>query len=103
MSFAINVSGQLGIVPKSVRVADYLSFYQEQNRFGDKNEYQPKRGDIFIRKSNGASHVGIVTGYDPQTHMYTTIEGNTEDDTVKQKTRSINDSGLTGFGINTPA
>lgn len=99
----LNVSGQLGIVPKSVRVADYLSFYQEQNRFGDKNEYQPKRGDIFIRKSNGASHVGIVTGYDPQTHMYTTIEGNTEDDTVKQKTRSINDSGLTGFGINTPA
>lgn len=98
----LNVSSQLGLIPKSVSVKDYLDFYQSQNRFGDKNSYQPKRGDIFIKKSNGSSHVGIVTSFNPKTNEYTTIEGNTDDDTVKQLTRSINNDGLTGFGINTP-
>ncbi len=86
-----------------VSVANYLAFYQAQNRFGDKANYIPKRGDIFIRKSNGVSHVGIVTGYNSETNEYTTIEGNTTDNTVQQKTRSMNDAGLTGFGISTPA
>lgn len=98
----LNVSGQLGLVPKSVSVAQYLSFYQAQNRFGDKSTYTPKRGDVFINKSNGASHVGIVTGYDSDSKTFTTIEGNTSDDTVKELSRSITASGLTGFGINTP-
>jgi peptidoglycan hydrolase-like protein with peptidoglycan-binding domain len=98
----LNVSGQLGLVPKSVSVAQYLLFYQEQNRFGDKATYTPKRGDIFINKSNGASHVGIVTGYDHNSKTFTTIEGNTADDTVQEQIRSITASGLTGFGINTP-
>ncbi len=98
----LNVSGQLGLVPKSVAVAKYLSFYQAQNRFGDKSTYTPKRGDVFINKSNGASHVGIVTSYDPNSKTFTTIEGNTSDDTVKELSRSITASGLTGFGINTP-
>lgn len=98
----LNVTGQLKLVPKSVSVAQYLSYYQTQNRFGDKATYIPKRGDVFIKKSNGSSHVGIVTGYNPQTKEYSTIEGNTSDDTVKQLSRPINDSGLTGFGINTP-
>lgn len=98
----LNVSGQLRLVPKSVAVAQYLSFYQEKNRFGDKLTYTPKRGDVFINKSNGASHVGIVTGYDSSSKTFTTIEGNTSDDTVKELSRSITASGLTGFGINTP-
>ncbi len=45
---------------------------------------------------------GIVTGYNPETKEYTTIEGNTSNDTVQQLTRPINDAGL-GFGINTPS
>ncbi|GLB28817.1 hypothetical protein LAD12857_07400 [Lacrimispora amygdalina] len=98
----LNVSGQLGLVPKSVAVSQYLSFYQAENRFGDKSVYTPKRGDVFINKSNGASHVGIVTGYDSSAKTFTTIEGNTSDDTVKSLTRSMTASGLTGFGINTP-
>ena len=98
----LNVSGQLGLVPKSVSVSQYLSFYQAENRFGDKSSYIPKRGDIFINKSNGASHVGIVTGYDSSERTFSTIEGNTSDDTVKSLTRSMTASGLTGFGINTP-
>ncbi|WP_394527635.1 CHAP domain-containing protein [Lacrimispora sp. JR3] len=80
----------------------YLSFYQAENRFGGKSNYTPKRGDIFINKSNGAAHVGIVTGYDPSTKMFSTIKGNTSDDTVKELSRSITASGLTGFGINAP-
>ena len=99
----LNVPEQLGLVPRSVSVAEYLSFYDSQNRFRPKNSYQPKRGDIFIKKSNGCSHVGIVTGYNPETKEYTTIEGNTSNDTVQQLTRPINDAGLTGFGINTPS
>lgn len=98
----LHVSGQLGLVPKSVAVSQYLSFYQAENRFGDKSTYTPKRGDIFINKSNGASHVGIVTGYDSSAKTFSTIEGNTSDDTVKSLTRSMTASGLTGFGINTP-
>lgn len=70
----LKISGQLVLVPKSVAVAQYPSFYQAENRFRDKSIYTPKRGDIFINKSNGASHVGIVTGYDPSTKMFTKIE-----------------------------
>ncbi len=45
----LNVSNQLGLVPKSVAAAEYLSFYQGKNRFGDKTVYKPKRGDILSR------------------------------------------------------
>lgn len=98
----LNVSGQLGLVPKTTRVSKVLTFYKEQNRFGDKTTYSPKRGDVFINKANGYSHVGIVTGYDLNSKTFTIIEGNTGNDIVKERTRSITSSALTGFGINTP-
>ncbi|MFR0956727.1 MAG: hypothetical protein ACLSFA_13330 [Roseburia inulinivorans] len=83
---------------------EYLSFYDSQNRFRPKNSYQPKEVKYIHKEIKWiCSHVGIVTGYNPETKEYTTIEGNTSNDTVQQLTRPINDAGLTGFGINTPS
>ena len=45
--------------------------------------YTPVPGDIMIQKSNGASHTGIVVGYDGE-YVYT-IEGNTSDAVRERK------------------
>lgn len=45
--------------------------------FDNKANDKAKRGDVFIKKSNDSSHIGIVTGYNSKTNEYTTIEGNT--------------------------
>ena len=97
----LDIEGQARVVPRSVSVAAYCDYYIKNSRIGYPGKYIPKRGDVFILKKSGASHVGIVTGYDISVQKYSTIEGNTERDTVAQKLRSINTSTLYGFGINT--
>lgn len=52
-------------------------------------------GDIATWKSNGKSHVGLVTGVNKD-GTFNTIEGNTSDK-VARRTHSFNDRGLTGF------
>ncbi len=52
-------------------------------------------GDVAVWKQNGKSHVGLVTGINPD-GTFTTIEGNTSDK-VAERNHSFEDPGLTGF------
>lgn len=51
--------------------------------YSEVGTYTPVPGDIMIQKSNGASHTGIVVGYDGE-YVYT-IEGNTSDAVRERK------------------
>ena len=96
-------AGQLALIPRTTAVQEVLDFYADNFRLEPSGgEYIPQRGDIFINKKLNYSHVGIVTGYDPDTREFSTIEGNTTDDTVKQLKRPIDFEGLSGFGRNNP-
>lgn len=97
VSWCANQAGvPTSVIPKTASVSTLHSFFQGAGLFQPKgNGYKPKAGDILIQKSNGASHTGIVTGYSGGS--FTTIEGNTSNG-VYQRSYSLNDSKLTGFG-----
>lgn len=65
------------ILPKTYSVLVYRNLFEIEGRFFLKEDYHPVRGDLIIFLSNGASHVGLVTGADNE-KVYT-IEGNTSD------------------------
>ncbi len=52
-------------------------------------------GDVVVWKQNGRSHVGLLTGVNPN-GTFNTIEGNTSD-RVARRRHSFNSSQLTGF------
>lgn len=83
-------------IPKTASVTNLLQFFKNKGRYIKKGNYKPKPGDIMIQKANGASHTGIVISSTSTT--FTTIEGNTSNK-VGQRTYSLNDSKLSGFGI----
>lgn len=65
------------VMPKTASVATMKQWYIERNLFQPATStYDPKPGDIIIL-GNGMSHTGIVTGYDAENGIVTTIEGNT--------------------------
>lgn len=82
------------IVPKCSAVSQFLDFYKGKGLFQSKGSYTPKAGDIFINKSNGASHTGLVVSSDESN--FQTIEGNYNDKVAKAN-RSLSSSALTGF------
>lgn len=65
-----------GIIPKTASVYGFYSHYKNIGRFHYKEEaYNPKPGDIIIYGTS--THTGLVVGYDAETDIVTTIEGNT--------------------------
>lgn len=96
-----------GIMPKSASVSVMSSWYKEHGLWQEKADgYEPKAGDIVFFQ-NGMSHVGIVTEYDPQTKVLTTIEGNTggsvtavyhKGSRVCQKQYPLSYSKISGYG-----
>ncbi len=72
------------------------TWFMNNNCYGLKEEYIPKRGDIIFFLSDGASHTGIVT--DCKNGIVYTIEGNTSD-MVAYRSYSLNNSRITGYGI----
>lgn len=65
-----------GIVPKTASVYGFYSYYKDKGLFHYKEEnYTPKAGDIIIY--NVSEHTGLVVGYDKETDIVTTVEGNT--------------------------
>ena len=97
VSWCANQAGvPTSVIPKTASVSSLYSFFQGAGLFKAKGSgYVPKAGDILIQKSNGASHTGIVTG--SSGGNFTTIEGNTSNG-VFQRSYSLNDAKLTGFG-----
>lgn len=80
-------------------VAGILGWGRNNGRFfgagaAGANPQSLKPGDIAVWKSNGKSHVGLVTGINPN-GTFNTIEGNTGD-AVRRRTHSFG-RGLTGF------
>lgn len=82
------------VIPRTSDVIDFLTWSKAKGVFKEKGSYIPEAGDIFINKSNGASHTGIVVSSD-KTYFYT-IEGNYKNKVAKVK-RSLKDPELTGF------
>ena len=66
---------------------------------GRGNGYIPQAGDAILFDWNGdgtAQHIGIVSGYDPDTGTIYTIEGNSSN-SVREKSYSINQGCVMGF------
>lgn len=100
VSTALNKSGGSKMGHQS-SVAGILDWGKKNDRFtsaaeAKRNPASLQTGDIATWKSEGRSHVGLVTGIDPKTGSFTTIEGNTSDK-VARRTHSFNSRGLTGF------
>lgn len=72
------------------------NWFVENDCYGLKGEYTPKKGDIIFFLSDGASHTGIVTGC--KNNVVYTIEGNTSN-MVAERSYSLSHSTITGYGI----
>lgn len=73
-----------------------MEWFVNNGRFGYKENYTPKAGDIIFFLSNGASHTGIVINC-VGGRVYT-IEGNTSNMCAK-RSYDLNHSTITGYGI----
>lgn len=93
VSWALAQAGISGL--KSAAVSGLREQAQNLGIYHDKNDgYIPGYGDIFINKGGKASHTGFVLSSDG--NSFQTIEGNAGD-MVKQLTRKISDSAVSGF------
>lgn len=65
-----------GIMVKSASVSETKNWYEERNRYQEKESgYIPAEGDL-VFFLNGMSHVGIVVSYQAESDQITVIEGN---------------------------
>lgn len=81
-------------------VAGILDWGRRNGKFIDAssargNPGMLREGDVVVWKQAGRSHVGLVTGVNPD-GTFNTIEGNTSD-RVARRRHSFNDRALTGF------
>lgn len=83
-------------VPKYASCSAGRAWFQKHGRYKKKGTYTPKRNDV-VFFLNGRSHTGIVEKVVGNT-LYT-IEGNTSD-AVKRRTYSLNNSTISGYGVN---
>lgn len=89
-SVSVSTQSKLTLMNKSSRGA--VKLFHKNNAIGLAETYktwEPKKGDAFVRVrdeddrdkavagSSFPGHAGIVVGYNPETRMITTIEGNT--------------------------
>jgi hypothetical protein len=81
-------------------VAGILGWGRQNDRFfsardAARNPGGMRVGDVAVWKQAGRSHVGLVTGVNPD-GTFNTIEGNSGD-AVRRRTHSFSGRGLTGF------
>ena len=84
------------IIPKYCGCLAGSKWFIERDRFGYKESYTPKPGDIVFFLSAGAGHTGIVIACDG-VKVYT-IEGNTSN-TVAKRSYDLDYKTITGYGI----
>jgi len=82
------------IIPRESGVASTRSWFEKKGLFKYKEEYTPKRGDLIIFLSEGASHIGIVTGV-KDGRVYT-VEGNTSN-MVAERNYPLEYKTITGY------
>lgn len=103
VSWVANQSGylQAGIIPKFSGCQTGIDWFKAMGQWQEKG-YTPKEGDIIFfdwEVDGKVNHVGIVEKVE-NGKVYT-VEGNSTDDTCKQKEYSINSKVIFGYG--TPA
>ena len=87
-------------IPKFASVYLGQEWYKDNGRYMSRSSgYVPKAGDTIFFSKNGQNHVGIVTGYDPNTKKVYTIEGNSSD-SVARRNYSLSDTYIQGYGVN---
>lgn len=84
------------IIPKYCGCVAGSKWFIERDRFGYKESYTPKPGDIVFFLSAGAGHTGIVIACDGN-KVYT-IEGNTSN-MVAKRSYDLDYKTITGYGI----
>ena len=98
---AYQVGISTDVIVKYASCSAGRKWFEDNNRFGYKEDYTPKAGDIIFFLSDGASHTGIVINCDGN-KVYT-IEGNTANMCAK-RSYDLNWHTITGYGIpNYPA
>ena len=103
VSWVANQSGylQAGVIPKFSGCQTGIDWFKAMGEWQEKG-YTPKEGDIIFfdwEVDGKVNHVGIVEKVE-NGKVYT-VEGNSTDDTCRQKEYSINSKVIFGYG--TPA
>lgn len=101
VSWVANQSGylQAGVIPKFSGCQTGIDWFKAMGQWQEKG-YTPKTGDIIFfdwEVDGKVNHVGIVEKVE-NGKVYT-IEGNSTDDTCRQKEYSINSKVIFGYGI----
>ncbi len=90
------------LVPRYAWCPSGMTWYKNNNRYHKRNSgYVPKKGDVIFFYNNElgrVAHTGIVVGGDEDSVI--TIEGNTSIDAVEQRTYSITNTAIDGYGDN---
>lgn len=94
VSWCAEQSGEANRMPRTAGVDGFYNYAKNNGLYKTKGSYIPKAGDIFIHKSAGASHTGIVIAADNS--KYYTIEGNSSNK-VQKCSYSLSNPKLTGF------
>lgn len=100
VSWVGNEAGYIekGIIPKFSGCENGINWFKAMGQWQDKN-YVPKAGDIIFfdwEVDGTVSHVGIVEKV--ENNKVYTIEGNSTNDTCRQKEYSINSQYIFGYG-----
>ena len=101
VSWVANQAGYIekGIIPKFSVCETGANWFKVQGRWMN-NTYIPKPGDIifFDWENDGKiNHVGIVKNVN--NNMIHTIEGNSDNDSVKEKKYKLNNKVIVGYGV----
>lgn len=90
------------LVPRYAWCPSGMTWYKNNGRYHKRNSgYVPKKGDVIFFYNNElerVAHTGIVVGGDKDSVI--TIEGNTSIDAVEQRTYSITNTTIDGYGDN---
>lgn len=103
VSWAANEAGHLqaGVIPKFSGCENGINWFKAMGQWQEKG-YVPRAGDIIFfdwEVDGQVNHVGIVEKV--ENNKVYTVEGNSTDDTCRQKEYSINSKFIFGYG--TPA
>lgn len=84
------------IITKHGSVSGHWDFHKGKSQYYDRSGFNPQKGDLFIQKRNGMSHIGYVYEGLSNSGKWKSIEGNWGDK-VQHIDRGMDDKYLSGF------